>query len=294
MSATTADAIGLAHGDNHAVRNPYTGQLISLFFLTAFSLTLPAACIFLVVYAGWEWWTLLPAGLPFLLLSLALALTWASGWREALNAREFLASSRPILRWTYNPAEWKQITDARWEDEKDDWKLQLFGLAFIFWLVGSLVGILGMLDGSGDINPLAATAVGFIFGLALGIPIAAGSHLALRWGYHHTNPTAAVGAAELYYNNQYFKADGQKSHITKAAFVKEGATAKLVVGTYSTRTFQKSACGEWEIPIPEAMAADAEAILLPRIKITKKEEDTMEELGEAAEETGKTESNLSD
>jgi hypothetical protein len=295
MSAATADASGLAHGNNQVVRNPYTSPLISLFFLTTLSLSLPAVGLFMVFYAGWEWWTLLPACLPFLLLVLAQAITWTSGMLEARKAENFLASSRPILRWTYSPAELKQIADAKWEDEKDDWKLQLFGLTFIFWLVGSLVGILGILDGSGDINPLAATAGGFIFGLALGIPIAAGSHLALRWEYMHTNPHAAIGTDELFYNSQYFKADGKGSFIHKAAVVKEGETAKIVIETASKQSFGKSHGGqEWEIPIPEAMAGDAEAILLPRIKIIKREEDMMEEVGEAAEETGKTESNLSD
>ncbi|MDD5111314.1 MAG: hypothetical protein PHG85_02075 [Candidatus Altiarchaeota archaeon] len=282
MDAPAAATPGTTYAPYSGVRNPNTRSIISLAFLTALSLMLPPAGMLLVSAAGWDWRILIPAILPSLFLLAILAFTWISGMLEAKKTEEFLSSSRPKVRWTYTPEEWKRIIDAQWENEKDDWKLQLFGLTFIFWLVGSLVGIMGILDGSGDINPLAATAGGLIFGLALGIPIAVGSRLAVQWEYSHTNPQTAIGTEEIYYNNQYFKADGKGCLIYKAEVVKEGVTAKLVIETASSSLSERHGTQEWEIPIPAAMAGDIEAILLPRMRITKREEDeTIEETQEA-------------
>jgi hypothetical protein len=274
-----------AYASTSGVRNPNTRSVLSLVFLTALSLMLPPVATLLVFSAGWDWWIIIPASMPPLFLLAIMAYTWISGMLEARRTENFLSSSRPIIRWTYGPDDWKRIMDAAWEDEKGDWKLQLFGLTFIFWLVGSLVAIMGVLDGTGDINPIAATAGGFLFGLSLGIPIALGSRLAMQWEYKHTNPMTALGTDEIYYNSQYFKADGRKSFIHKAAVVKEGKTAKLLIETASNISFIERHGGqEWEIPIPDSMADDIGAILLPRMRITKREDDVIEETQEAEEE----------
>jgi len=282
MDALDSRNTNLTYGTSSGVRNPNIRSVLSLVFLTAFSLMLPPAAMLLVFSAGWDWWIIIPASMPPLFLLAILAYTWVSGMLEARRMENFLSSSRPLVRWTYNRDEWKHIIDVQWDEEKNDWKFQLFGLTFIFWLVGSLVAIMGILDGSGDINPIAATTGGAIFGLSLGIPIALGTLIATRWEYQHTNPTTAIGADEVFHNNQYAKADGKVSFIRKAKVVKEGLSSKLLIDIYTSSSLGKSGgILEWELPIPAGMERDVESMLIPQMRITKDEDDDLEETEEA-------------
>ena len=273
----------MAYGITTDVRNPNL-RGITAFWLLIWLFSIPLALsIALSILEKLEAVFILLAAFPLAFVCMIQLIAILFGRMEAAKAREFLQSSRPILRWTYRTEDWNSIMDEQWADEKDDWKLQLFGLTFIFGLVGVLVGIMGMCEDT--LNPLVTTTAGVTFGIILGVVIATGNYIGARREYSHTNPAVAIGESEIFYNSQYFKADGRTSFI-RTAEVKKDKKTELVIRTYGgsfLTSTQKG--GEWIIPIPRELIADVEAVL-PRLKIVKEEDDEVEDLSEDGEQAG--------
>jgi len=251
-------------------KNPYQRGIIALWFMLIL-LTLPIlASAFMVLFKGWDFYTIPLSAILWIIFAMAQLAAIISGRMQASKANEFLNSSRHLVRWTYTPMEWNMILKEKWDEEKDDWKLQLFGMTFIFALVGVVVGILGMIDDT--INPIVSTAAGTFVGLVLGAVIALGNHLGALWEYKNSNPQVAIGVNEIFQNNQYFKAD-KRNWIKKVSMQKENPP-KLVFEIHANPLLSKPAEEEWFINIPENLAEEVEKTI-PRIQ-TKKQEDEEE------------------
>jgi hypothetical protein len=82
---------------------------------------------------------------------LVLVITWLMGLRQMSLVRRFLASDRPLVRWTYTFPEWEALKEARKEETQGDWKLALGGLTVIMALAGGLTGaLIGFDEGVGE------------------------------------------------------------------------------------------------------------------------------------------------
>ena len=79
----------------------------------------------------------------------------------------FLASARPLVRWTYAADEWAAIQALRRQESAGDARLQLGYMTAIFALVGLLVGLMsGGKEGWGE--AIGGGAAGLGLGAAAG------------------------------------------------------------------------------------------------------------------------------
>ena len=139
------------------IGNPYQSAqyvLWGLVGLFAFPVILG---VVMVMRGIWSGGALILISMPFLLFCGIEVITWSMGQIVIRQIEAFLASDRPLLRWTYTSAEWQEIQERQWAEDKEDWKLQLGGLTFIFGLVGLLVGLMGM---GNSLNPFVTTPIG--------------------------------------------------------------------------------------------------------------------------------------
>jgi hypothetical protein len=239
------------------IRNPYQSAQYVLWGLVGLFAIPVVIGVVMVMRGTWPGSVLILISMPFLLFCGIGVITWGMGQIVIRQIEAFLASDRPLLRWTYTPAEWQEIQDRRWAEDKEDWKLQLGGLTFIFGLVGLLVGLMGMGNG---LNPFVTTPIGLAFGLSVGVVVAGGSHLAARQAYLGDEPCQVVLAVgEFFYGGQYFRASGDRKRIESVEF-KRGHPSELVLNTYSWN-IRSSTEDEWDISVPPRLTDQVEAIL---------------------------------
>jgi hypothetical protein len=242
------------------IRNPYQQGMVALWGLIGlFSIPVIIA-LPMVAFGKWGSVILIPVSSPFLLFCLVQGVVWLMGQTQVKQIQDFLASDRPLLRWTYTQAEWEAIKSGQWEETKGDWKLALGCLTSIFGLVGLLVGILGM--ASGEINPFVSTGVGVILGGLIGGVVAGGNYLAARREYLQSDPCQVVLApTEFFYNGQYFRADGDDSRIERVEY-KRGNPSQLILGTYYHPWWMRAREeGEWVIIVPRRVEEQVEAVM---------------------------------
>ncbi|VVB53615.1 Uncharacterised protein [uncultured archaeon] len=261
--------------------NPYRRSIVAAACLTLAFSAPAAAALALVVLLGWTPIILFFAAAFWGLLYLALLITWFMGVRDKRRIREFLESTRPLIRWTYMEHEWNEIAQKEWAEEKDDWKIQIFGLTFIFGLVGVLTGLM-LLDEDIFFLPMCS-AVGIGGGFLLGVVIAASNYLAAKIDYATSKPVVALGENEIYYGGQYFRANGGNYAIRNVALNK-GPPATLEIQVYSHPSFSKTH-GDltWTIQIPPQLVKEVE-LRIPSIKVVKDDfEEDLSDLDEAEE-----------
>jgi hypothetical protein len=226
-----------------------------------------------LVLLGWlEDWAYVLAfisGGLWAIFSLVMVITWLVGRVTAGKLKEFVASSRPLLRWTHDLEEWRQVIEVDWQENKGYWKVQLGCLTFIFGLTGLLTGgMIGFDEGlveavaGGMIGALAGAMVG----ATIGAVVAGGNYLATRRAYTQTDPGQVIlGPDEIFANGDYFRADGDERRLLSANFDPDDP-ATLVIMTQAPTLRGRLVEQEWRIFIPHRLHEEVEAVL-PRLRI---------------------------
>jgi heme A synthase len=244
------------------IPNPYRDGFPALLGLVALTLILAVSGGIMVALGKWEASLMVPVSIPFVLFGLLLLIVWLLGELQRRRIVAFLASDRPLVRWTYTSAEWREIMDVKWEDEKGDWRIMWGCLTGLFGLVGLLVGLAlaagetsfspPILDAIIEIVPggLIGMALGALVGAAIGLAVAGGNYLALRRMHGRSAPgQVALGATEFYANGEYFRANGD---IIRGVDFQRGTSAILTISTYMIR-FRRPSEEEWVIVVPRRM-----------------------------------------
>jgi hypothetical protein len=194
------------------MKNPFQNALIPIGLLTVFSSFITflfwglSAAARIEAYFAWIALTF------FVFFFLVWIIIWLLGIRKVQRIREFLNSSRPIIRWTYSATEWRQIREQNWQEVSQDWKIQWGCLSFLLGLVGLMTGaMLGLGDGLGKLSlwALIGLVIGFGTGLLIGGIVAGGNHLSSWLAYRQEEPVeVALGVGEIFNGYDYFCADG--------------------------------------------------------------------------------------
>jgi hypothetical protein len=231
------------------------------------------ALVVALIMIGWlaDWayvLTFISGGL-WALFSLVIIITWLVGRVTTRKLQEFVTSHRPLLRWTYDSEEWRQVKEVDWQENKGDWKTQLGCLTFIFGLVGLLTGgMIGFDEGLVEAvaGGVIGAMVGAMAGAIIGAVVAGGNYLATRRAYTQTDPGQVVlGSDEIFANGDYFRADGGQRRLLSANFDLEEPTT-LVIMTQAPNLRGRIIEQEWRIFIPNRLREEVEAVL-PRLHI---------------------------
>ena len=258
------------------IPNPYREGFPALLGLVALTLILTAAGGLMVVLGKWDAGLMVPVSIPFVLFGLLLLVTWLLGELQRRRIVAFLASDRPLVRWTYTSAEWREIMDVKWEDEKGDWKTMGGCLTGLFALVGLLVG-LAIAAGETSLSPpsldavvevvsggLIGLALGIIVGAAIGLAVAGGNYFALRTMHGRSVPgQVALAPTEFYANGEYF---GTNSGVIQGVDFQPGTPAILTITTYTWR-FRRPPEDEWVIIVPRRMVEQVQEVI-PQIVVS--------------------------
>jgi len=258
------------------IPNPYREGFPALLGLVALTLILAAAAGLMVALGKWDAGLMVPVSIPFVMFGLLLLVTWLLGELQRRRIVAFLASDRPLVRWTFTSAEWREIVDVKWEDEKGDWKTMWGCLTGLFGLVGLLVG-LAIAAGETSFSPpildavvetvsggLIGMALGAIVGAAIGLAVAGGNYLALRTMHDRSVPgQVALAPTEFYANGEYFRANGG---VIQGVDFQRGNPATLMISTYYWR-FRRPPEEEWVIVVPRRMVEQVQDII-PQIVVS--------------------------
>jgi ABC-type amino acid transport substrate-binding protein len=249
------------------VRHPYeramltVGRLVGLF-------AIPAAVLAAVLALGRQpdgaWAALLMVGSGlFAFMALIWVIVWLWGLLQMRRIRAFMASDRPLIRWTYTTEEWAAFKNERWDDERSDWKVAFGCLAIIFALVGLLVG--GMIGLDDDLaaaigGALLGALAGGAIGALIGGTVAWGNHLGARRDLARANPDPVVlGNQELYMNGDYFRGHGTRRYVREAQ-LEPGPPLTLSITVLNPKP-RGGPEETWQVPVPERFAREVETVL---------------------------------
>lgn len=245
-------------------RNPHQRAMVTLGGLVGFSLLLTLAI-----------WGLAQVGLAnpalgwigttfFVIFALIWWSIWLLGWLQARRARAFLESSRPLVRWTYSAAEWQQLKEVVWQEERSDWKVQWGCLALLLALTGLLTGILiGLEEGLAEVivNGGVGFLLGGLAGSVIGALVAGGNYLGARQAYLHPEPgQVALAQDEIYAHPDYFKGNGRSSYI-QSAKIQPGNPATLELELVFPPRPRMPSQEQWIIPLPASWLTRVEEVL---------------------------------
>lgn len=200
----------------------------------------------------------------FAFFSLMFLIVLILGISQMRRAEAFLESERVLVSWTYSTAEWQQLKETLWQEEKDDWKVQFGCLTFLLALAGLLTGIMpGWEDGLPAViaHGLVGLLLGGLLGSMFGVLVAGSNYLSARKAYRNPEPgLVALGVNEIYASDDYFKGDGVNSYIREV---------KLNFGSLTTLEFQlmvpprprMPSEEQWIIPVPPQWVERVEEIL---------------------------------
>lgn len=246
------------------IRNPYRRGAIPLIGLTVLFLTITLLIYGLNQVALTESvWSII--GLIFtLIFGLITVIIEIIGALQVRRIKNFLASERPLVRWTYSSAEWTQIKDIIWQDQRNDWTIQFGCLTALLALAGLLSGLMvGAEDGfipalsGGFIGLLAGALAGGIIGAL----VAGGNHLAAILVRRDDKPQiVALGVNEIYANGQYFKGDGVRSYI-QAGNLLRGTPTLLEIQIKMPPRVRMPEEETWQIPVSSAWIQKVEEII---------------------------------
>ncbi len=198
---------------------------------------------------------------------IAWVVAWLGGLRQLGQIRTFLASDRPLLRWSYTPEEWREIKEVAWQEEQGDWRIQLGCLIAIFGLIGLLVGaMVGFDEGLEEaiIYGLASGAGGLLFGGLVGGAVASGNHVAARAAYRQTEPgLVALALHEVYANDQYFRGNGQTTYLKRASLLpaEPDIPPRLLLELKVPPRPRSSSDQVWEVVVPPRLVQTVEAVI---------------------------------
>ena len=258
------------------IPNPYREGFPALLGLVALTLILAVVGGIMVALGRWDAGLMVPVSIPLALFGLLLLIVWLLGETQRRRAAAFLASDRPLVRWTYTPQEWQEITDEKWEEVKGDWKLTEGCLTGLFGLVGLLVGLMITADDISSHQPFLETAIelisggfigtalGALAGALIGLPVAGGNYLSARQLYRRSLPgKVAVASTEFYVNGHYFTANGPT---IQGVDFQPGTPATLTISTYYWR-FRRPPEEEWVIVVPRRMMEQVQEVI-PQIVVS--------------------------
>jgi len=194
------------------------------------------------------------------LFGIIVAASLAAGAVRRRQIADFVASDRPMARWTYTPQESARIRAERWDGERGDWRLQFGCLTGLFGLVGVLVGLLGFL--SGELNPIVPVAAGVATGAAVGSVVAVADYAGGRAERSLSTPIAvALGVGEFLYDGEYFCERGAE-YVIESMHLEDGARPALVIETWSHPWFQRTPREQqWAFPVPPERLDDVRRLV---------------------------------
>jgi hypothetical protein len=249
---------------NPPIRNPHGRGLLPLGGLAGLALL-----ITLAAYALGQLGLANPAfaiiGFCFLAFFGLLWLgVWLAGAIQARRARAFLASDRPLLRWSYSAGEWQQLKETLWQEEKGDWKIQWGCLALLLALAGLLTGLMIGLDEGGlaiALDGVFGLILGGLAGAVIGALVAGGNWLGARQAYRRAEPgMVALAPNEIFASDDYFRGDGVNGYILEAA-LRPGRPATLEFQLVVPPRPRMPREEQWIIPVPNHLVEKVEEIL---------------------------------
>jgi len=272
-------------GTSPRIPHPYQQGLPALVGLVALTFVIVLVSAIMAALGMWKSSVVVLLSMPLALFGLILLIVWLQGLAQVRQATAFLASDRPLIRWTYTPAEWQEIKEAKWQEEKGDWRVQWGCLTAILGLAGLLAGLFIAAD---DISSslftleaaielatgaLGGAAIGALAGGVIGAVVAGGNYLGARNDYRQPTPGhVALAPKEFYANDGYFTANGNA--ITRVELTR-GKPTILTIVTYTSRV-RGPREEEWEIVVPRRLVDEVEAIV-PHIVVSEPGSDTEEE-----------------
>lgn len=212
----------------------------------------------LVATAAWRflgWSAALAIAFFFLagMLVAANGIAVVAGVYVSRRMRAFLESTRPMLRWTYDPETWETVRRRAWAERSTDWPLQ-FGCLFLLCSgIGILVGV------SAGAYVLLWSAGGILFGLLLGATVAALWHLVSRLAHERSASEpgeVALAPGEVFFDGLYLRVDG-RNRILRSVEIREEEGLRLLVSVFKYGKRVHAA----EVPIPPRLLAAVEAAL---------------------------------
>jgi len=244
--------------------DPYRRGLIAPLWLTGLALlcTLAAWGVSALGLTGYAF--LVIAVCFFVLFGVITLIVWLSGRAQMRRAAEFLASERPLVRWTYSMPEWERLMGTGLEEEGGDWKVQFGCLTVLFAIAGALTGVLIGADES-LVQALVNGAIGLVGGGAiggiLGAVVAGSQHLAMRRAYAHSAPgEVALGRDEVYALGNYFKGNGTSSYVRRVT-LHHDAPVRLHVEIQLPPRVRGPVEEAWMLPVPPHKIEAIEAVL---------------------------------
>lgn len=249
---------------NSHTENPYKISLLALWPVIGVVLIPLIIGVVMLLMDNQDGWVLLSSAIALeSILLLVQGVIWLMGRNQAARAKDFLNSSRPLLRWTYTPAEWRDLQETARRETEGEWKVQFGCMTLLLGAAGVLVGILGEIEGQFSFWP--PMAIGLLTGGALGGAVVWGNVIVARRNYHISSGTVALGKTEICWNGQYFRANG--NHIEDVRFCE--AEGYLVIDFYLNEWWRRPSnrYTTWEIVTPERLKQEVKAIL-PSIQST--------------------------
>jgi hypothetical protein len=246
------------------LRNPHHRALTTLSGIASF-LLLGTLALWGFYEAGTVDLALLWISLIFLLFfTLLWIIIWALGRYQMYQAKAFLASNRPLVRWVYSAQEWQDLKERIWQDEKQDWKLQWGCLTVLLGLAGSITGgLLGIEDGLFQI--MLRTLLGFFWGALggglIGALVAGGNYWGARTEYLNPEPgEVALGRQEIFANGNYFKGNGKNKYIQQGKILDGNPMILEFLLVFPPRP-RREPEEIWTIPIPDSYIKKVDSTL---------------------------------
>lgn len=196
-------------------------------------------------------------------------IVWVWSRTQIRRAAKFLASARPLVRWTYSALEWERLKEATWEEEGGDWKVQLGCLTVLFAITGLLTGLLiGADEGFGQalLGGVIGLVGGGVIGGVIGAVVAGSNHLMVRRAYTQSEPgEVALGRDEVYALGNYFKGNGGSSFVRRVTLHRD-APVRLHVEIQLPPRVRGPVEEAWMLPVPPHKIEAVEAMLPEIIK----------------------------
>jgi hypothetical protein len=251
--------------------NPYFPGMWSLLGVTALALLVLLVALGLVLSGIWPAGALVLASLPAALFGTICIIEFIWGVSLARKRQDFLESERPLVRWTYLPAEWATLLEADWKEARTGWKLPIGCLSFLLGLAGLMVG--GAIAAAGasfssldweklleiTVGALAGALAGAAVGGLIGAIIAIGNRFAAQRSYRQTTPgEVALGLHEFSVAGQYVKfGDGWRS-LKQMEWQSDQPTRLLItIDRWLPRRDEEI----WEIVVPDRVLPQVELLV---------------------------------
>jgi len=244
--------------------DPYRRGIIAPLWLTLLALlcTLGAWGVSAVGLTGYVFLAIAACFLA--LFGIITLIVWLWGRTHIRQATEFLASDRPLVRWTYSPLEWERLMGTGLEEEGGDWKVQFGCLTVLFAIAGALTGVMIGMDesfGQALLDGAIGLVGGGVVGGVIGAVVAGSQHLAMRRAYTQSEPgEVALGRDEVYALGNYFKGNSNTSYVRRVT-LHHDALAQLHIEIQLPPRVRGPVEEAWMLPVPPQMVEAVEEAL---------------------------------